>query len=198
MNVYYGLVDKETNSYGFVPEENSAYYDDSFIPISNEYYNQLLTEQSEGKEIVCYNGQVFTAEHGKYYVDENGIWCVRTDEEVTKNKRLAEIDMELTKADDDYATQLDIPVQYTNGHFYKPKWAEETYISLLSAGNLMPALFPQVIWDSTELEENAVEMSLEELTQLTAYLAKIQQTFFNTRKTTKSALLTEKEQLMNE
>lgn len=197
MSIYYGLVDKESNSYGFVSEGDTR-YDESFILISNEYYNQLLTEQSEGKEIVYYNGQVFATEYGKYYVDENGVWCIRTDEEVAKNKRLAEIDIELTKADEDYTTQLDTPIQYTNGHWYKPKWAEETYISLLSAGNLMPTLFPQVIWDSTELEENAVEMTLEELTQLTAYLANIQQTFFNTRKAVKSALLTEKEQLLSE
>lgn len=194
MKYYYGLVDIENNGWGFIEEDDPRKTAD-MIEITEEYHQKLIDEQSEGKEIVCYNGQVFTAEVGKYYLDETGDWCERSDEELSKMKRLAKIDTELLKADEDYAEQLNTPVEYTNGHLYKPKWAEETYISLLSAGSLMPSLFPQVIWDSTELEENAVEMTLDELKELTAYLATIQQGYFNARKVKKSALLAEKEQL---
>lgn len=120
-------------------------------------------------------------------------------------QRLSEIELELSQAETDYTTQLDTAVPYATSedeegnktcHMYKPKWAEETYISLLTAGQLMPDMFPMTIWDATELEENAVEMTLAELTKLTLYLANIQQQYFNQRKAKKSALLEEKAQLL--
>ena len=112
-----------------------------------------------------------------------------------QEQRLQQIKIKLVQADETYAKQLDTPVQYTNGHLYKPKWVEETYISLLTAGSMIPTMFPMLIWDSTELEKNAVLMTLEELQTLTMYLANIQQQFFNERKALKSQLLNEKKEI---
>ncbi|MBR3889139.1 hypothetical protein IKJ53_01355 [bacterium] len=110
--------------------------------------------------------------------------------------RLQQIEIELMQADETYKIQLDTPVQYTNGHLYKPKWAEETYINLLTAGSMMPTMFPMQIWDSTEIEENVVLMTLEDLQLLTKYLASIQQHYFDERKVLKSQLLNEKKKLI--
>lgn len=77
---YYGLVDTENNSFGFL-EASDVRVTSDMIPVSRELWNQLLDEQSEGKEIVCYNGEVFTAEPGRYYVDNSGVWLKKSDQE---------------------------------------------------------------------------------------------------------------------
>ena len=77
---YYGLVDTENNSFGFL-EASDVRVTSDMIPVSRELWNQLLDEQSEGKEIVFYNGEVFTAEPGRYYVDASGVWQKKSDQE---------------------------------------------------------------------------------------------------------------------
>lgn len=85
-----------------------------------------------------------------------------------------------------YETKLDTPVQYSNGHYYKPKWSEGTYAGLLQKGMMLPSLFPLKIWDSTELEENAVVMTLAELTALTLFLGAKQEQYFSEYKIEKA------------
>lgn len=88
MTIYYGDVVKETHSYGFVLEDDNR-RDDTFIPLTEEEHMALLDEQSEGHEIVCYDGKVFTTtEHGRYYVDDDGVWQKKDDE--TYNKEQAD------------------------------------------------------------------------------------------------------------
>ena len=101
---YYGLVDAEANAYGFIDEDDSRRTED-FIELSYLQWKNLLDEQSEGKKIVMYNGEVFTAERDKYYLDETG-WHERTDEEVEeireaerKAARIAELKAELEEID---------------------------------------------------------------------------------------------------
>lgn len=77
---YYGLVDAETNAYGFVDEDDSRITED-FIELTYEQWQTLLNEQSSGLEIVMYNGEVFTAERDNYYLDADG-WHKRTAKEV--------------------------------------------------------------------------------------------------------------------
>ena len=77
---YYGLVDTENLSYGFV-EENDERITDKFIKITDEYHQQLLDEASEGLEIVSDNKTVFTAKRKLYFVNEQGLWERKTDEE---------------------------------------------------------------------------------------------------------------------
>ena len=82
---YYGLVDTENKSFGFL-EANDTRVTTDMIPVSYELWSQLLDEQSEGKEIVCYNWEVFTAEPGRYYVDNSGVWIKKTDQEFTNEQ----------------------------------------------------------------------------------------------------------------
>lgn len=82
-NYYYGEVDTVNHSYGFVEADDERITDD-FIKISEEYHQQLINEQSEGKKIVFYDNQVFTTdEKYRYYVDDTGKWQKRSDDEVT-------------------------------------------------------------------------------------------------------------------
>ncbi len=100
---YYGLVDTENNSFGFLEADDTRVTSD-MIPLSYEQWRQLIDEQSEGKEIVCYNGKVFTSEPGRYYVDNSGVWQKKSEEdfqneqielqnEVRKNEILSELEI---------------------------------------------------------------------------------------------------------
>lgn len=76
---YYGLVDIENLSYGFV-EEADERITDKFIEITDEYHQQLLDEASNGLEIVSDNKTVFTAKPNLYFVNAQGLWEKKTDE----------------------------------------------------------------------------------------------------------------------
>lgn len=84
MKYYYGLIDKENLGYGFVPEEDERIEDD-FIEITEEYHQELLDKQGEGLEIVSDGVTVSTAEPDLYYVDNNGKWQKRTNDEYTNH-----------------------------------------------------------------------------------------------------------------
>lgn len=87
MNFYYGLVDRETNAWGFVEETDPRVHAD-MIYVPADYWRQLLSEQSQGRAIVCWEGRVFTAEPGRYYVDSEG-WHKKSDEEFNREKAQA-------------------------------------------------------------------------------------------------------------
>lgn len=86
-----------------------------------------------------------------------------------------------------YQAKLDTPVQYSNGFYYKAKWAETVYADLIQKGIMFPQLFPLKIWDATETEENAASMTMQELTLLTMFLAQKQEEFFAEYKRAKTA-----------
>ena len=71
---------------------------------------------------------------------------------------------------DKFLDDLNTPVEYTNGHFYKPKWADAIYYGLLQKGVVWPELFPMRIYDSTGEEENVVEMTYQDLRDLALFL----------------------------
>ena len=51
------------------------------VKLSRDEWQNLLNEQSNGKQIVYFENKVFaTDEIGKYYLDENNIWQKKTDE----------------------------------------------------------------------------------------------------------------------
>ena len=153
----------------------------------------------------------FVCEHQglNYYEDDNCIIMYLNSESVIDGvvtdisqtpeyiaeQRLKEIDQELIQAEQYYTSALDTPITYTNDKQYKPKWAEQTYVNLLTAGSIMPTLFPRKIWDATELEENAVEMTVQELTALTVFLANKSNELFDNKKNKINALLLEKAEL---
>lgn len=83
----------------------------------------------------------------------------------------------------EYDYKLDTPVEYEKtGYTYKPKWAEEIYVSLIEKGTKFPSIFPMLIYDSTKKRERAVEMTLQDLTALTMFLAVKQQQYFIEKK----------------
>ena len=125
-----------------------------------------------------------------YKVQRNKFIDIRDTDEYKKKIRLEAINGELAKADTDYATIMNTAIEYSNGHFYKPSYIQSSYISLIAANQ-----FPLVIWDSTEIEANAVEFTLEELIALSLFLKTVAEPAFQTRKKTRSALLIEKAEL---
>lgn len=98
-------------------------------------------------------------------------------------KRVAKLIADVDKLADAY---LDSAVFYpVNGKSYKPKWADTagTYWGLLQLDDTlikkgMQSAFPMVIKDATQLPENFVTMTREELENLINYLVlKIQENY---------------------
>ena len=89
-------------------------------------------------------------------------------------KTLAMVD----KVENRATEYLDSPLLYpANGKHYKPKWADNggTYWGLFQRDDKvvekgMPSIFPMVIKDATQLPENFVNMTREELENLTMFL----------------------------
>lgn len=84
MNFYYGLVDAETNAWGFVEETDPRVHED-MIYLTHAEWQALLAGQSRGLQICYYDGKVFNAEPGRYYLDDDG-WHKKTDEEFNNEK----------------------------------------------------------------------------------------------------------------
>jgi len=94
---------------------------------------------------------------------------------------------DVSAAQIEYDYKLDTPIEYPeeiggNGFTYKPKWAEEIYVGLIEKGAKFPDIFPMMIYDSTKQAERAVNMTIQELTALTMFLAEKQQQYFNEKK----------------
>ena len=113
----------------------------------------------------------------------------RFKEDVLKEIRLQEIEQELAQVDRLYEITMNTPILYTNGHYYKPRYVQESYVLLLAAD-----IFPITIWDSTEL--NSVEMAKNDLLILSMFLKGIAEPAFQERKTNRLSLLLEKEELL--
>ena len=84
MNFYYGLVDEATNAWGFV-EETDPRVHEGMVYLTRDEWKALLAGQSRGLQICYYEGKVFNAEPGRYYLDEEG-WHKKTDEEFNEEK----------------------------------------------------------------------------------------------------------------
>ena len=94
-----------------------------------------------------------------------------------------------SEAYENYQRKLDTPLEYpVNGFTYKPKWAENVYAGLLQKGALLPQLFPLKIYDSTELEDRAQSMTMEQLTALSIFLATAQERYFAEYKAEKAGV----------
>ena len=93
-----------------------------------------------------------------------------------------------SQAYETYQKKLDTPIEYPlNGFTYKPKWAETVYAGLLQKGALLPQLFPLKIYDSTEQEDRAQVMTMEELIALSIFLATMQEKYFAEYKAEKAS-----------
>lgn len=97
---YYGT--KDNLNYGFYKEEF-----DGAIPVSENEWLSLINDQCIGKRIVSDNISVFTTDiPDKYYIDENGLWQIRNDEELKnlneakeKEQKINELKKELSDLD---------------------------------------------------------------------------------------------------
>lgn len=93
MNFYYGLVDEANTAWGFLEETDPRAWEDAeqtilkptMIFLTAEEWQQVLSEQSQGRQIVGFGGKCFTAERGRYYVDAEG-WHKKSDEEFNREK----------------------------------------------------------------------------------------------------------------
>ena len=108
--------------------------------------------------------------HKKFVYEE--VALTKDEFETYKNDLLYKLlnSQDNTPAFDKYLEGLDTPVEFSNGHTYKPKWADAIYYGLLQKGVVFPELFPMKIYDSTSLDENAVEMTIQELRELALFL----------------------------
>lgn len=94
MNFYYGEVDTTNHAWGFLEETDNRAWEDAehtilkptMIFLTKEQWQQVLSEQSRGRQIVGYGGACFTAEQGRYYIDDNGVWQMKTDEQFNAEK----------------------------------------------------------------------------------------------------------------
>lgn len=156
MNIYYGKVDKINHEYGFL-EEGDTRIDNSFIKLTEEEWDSLLYEQEQGKEIVLFNGEVFTAEVGRYYIDENGIWQKRNDAEFQnieieklKTQKLAELNFALNdkQTNTEATVTLNLPVMLKKGDETKQVQSFKL-LTVTSAGALATILTGYVVLASS-------------------------------------------------
>ena len=82
--------------FGFKENVGYGFYDENFdgaIQISDDEWQELLSEQSNGKDIVMFDGVVFASEPNLYYLDSNGVYQKYSSEEL---QELAEINQVVT------------------------------------------------------------------------------------------------------
>ncbi len=106
------------------------------------------------------------------------------EEELHKQRRIEEINLELERIDKEYLEEINTPIMYENGFNYKPKYVQESYVLILSAN-----LFPVIIWDSDEM--NPLKMTKEELMQLSLFLKERAEGAFQARKMRRKFLIEE-------
>lgn len=87
MEFYYGAIDGKF--WGFLEEGDPGVTPD-MVKLSEEEYNELFVAPFKNEQIVFYEGKVFRAEVGRYYVDENNTWKKRTDKEFEEYKKAQE------------------------------------------------------------------------------------------------------------
>ena len=82
--------------FGFKENVGYGFYDENFdgaIQLSDDEWQELLSEQSNGKDIVMFDGVVFASEPNLYYLDSNGVYQKYSSEEL---QELAEINQVVT------------------------------------------------------------------------------------------------------
>lgn len=132
-------------------------------------------------------------------------------QEYVSKVRLKEIEHEIEQIENNYREYLDLETVYTNGKTYRIRYAEESYQTLIAAETSLQMLkagmseeeaakissnFPLKIWDSSKLEENAIDMTFAELVELALFLKNLQQAAWDERKAQIALLEAEKLELM--
>lgn len=125
----------------------------------------------------------------KYEVQNGELVDISQTPEYLKKQRLAQIDIELAQADVDYNTVLNTPVEYSNGHKYKPVYIND-YILLIASG------LSYEVWSDDELYSETMDTAA--LSELCLFLKGIAEPAYQKRKTDRKALLQEKSTLQGE
>lgn len=99
MDYYFGYI-QAIDDFGFLDETDARVDINTMVKITEEERNQLLTENGQGKDIIFYNGEVFTAEPLQY-IRQNNEYVLNPNYEADKQAQIrAEKDqMTLTPAD---------------------------------------------------------------------------------------------------
>lgn len=80
----------------------------------------------------------------------------------------------------EYLAKMNMPIEYPiNNHLYKPKWAQEIYVDLISKMEVYTSFQTIAIWDATGAPENVVDMNINQLKELTSFLGKVQEQYYN-------------------
>lgn len=116
---------------------------------------------------------------------------IKTVKTTTQNEILEDA---VKRIEDEFEEQINQDIKYKNGYYYKPRYASESYESLISAelairqlSNGKQTKFPMQIWDSTK--KHGVMMSLDELVALATFLANIYEKMFQAKKQKTAKLL---------
>ncbi len=81
---YFGY--KDNVGYGFFEELFTG-----AVSVTEKQWQELLDEQSAGKDIVMFKGSVFVAEPNTYYLDETGHFKKYTEDEMAQLKGVQQI-----------------------------------------------------------------------------------------------------------
>ncbi len=150
-----------------------------------------LTSSSDGI-YVRRNVQEISTDDGTKYQYEEAFMSQNEYETYSKDLLVGQINDEDNTAEyEAYKEKLDTGVLYTNGKYYKPKWAS-IYSQKATEIKNMLELYSQLggdtsaissltinVYDVTALPENAVAMTAKEIIELWLFLLTKQETLFN-------------------
>lgn len=115
-------------------------------------------------------------------------------EENKKETIVSNKEKQLNKIKETFEKAIDTNVKWKNGYYYKPRYASESYETLISAELAIrqatggkQTKFPLEIWDATK--KHSVLMTFEELLELAMWLANIYEKQFQQYKTEYAKLL---------
>ena len=95
MNFYYGLMDLENKIWEFAEESDKRIYDeeghvkDLMFFVTETQWKELLDGQNQGLDIVVDNDEVVNAEKGRFFINNNGEWEKKTNEQFNLEKAQA-------------------------------------------------------------------------------------------------------------
>ena len=159
-----------------------------YIKIKNNILTDYADWEFPNSEFIDIDYNEYLQNKDRFIIQNNKIIDLKDTEAYKNKKRLEEIDNELLKLDELYYQASQAPIEF-EGHKYKFEWTS-LYQNLLSS-----EILPTKIWDLSELEENSVVMDVDTLKRLQKCLLAVQESAFQTRKTAKSLLINEKENL---
>ena len=140
---------------------------------------EITTKDSEGNESILFEYQEAQLNKNEYAAAEDDLLIAKINGE------------DNSKEYEEYKTKLNTGIEFTNGHFYKPKWIsiysdiikdfkEVLELYKLAGGDISGYLAIKTnIYDVTGKVENAEEMSIKEIIELYLFLYMKKEQYFN-------------------